>query len=126
MTPGRSWRSKNSWKTFEDTYIERHPLTENEDERKTENLKHHPWERRKSLGKATFREQRRTKIRTLTAYLRVLQFGRTEEPPLYQILDSQSARRQKIQRNACKVLELHQSRTGGSTGHKDTRTVTKT
>ena len=64
-----------------------------------QNLKHRPWERRKSLGKATFREQRGTKIRT-EAYLRVLQFGRTEEPPLYQILDSQSTRRQKIQRNA--------------------------
>ena len=86
------------WKTCEDAYIGRNPLTENEDERKTENLKHRPWERRKSLGKATFREQRRTKIRT-EAYLRVLQFGRTEEPPLYQILDSQSTRRQKSQRN---------------------------
>ena len=52
------------WKTCEDAYIERNPLTENEDERKTENLKHRPWERRKSLGKASFREQRRTKIRT--------------------------------------------------------------
>ena len=39
-------------------------------------------------GKATFwPEQRRIKVR-IEAYLRVLQFGRTQEPPLHQILDS--------------------------------------
>ena len=68
-------------------------------------------------GKATFwPEQRRIKVRT-EAYLRVLQLGRTEEPPLQQICNKYWIVSSKTENNTkeCKVLELHQCETKGIT-----------
>ena len=107
MALGRNGGQKNSWKTCKDTYIERNTLTENEDKRRTENLKHRPWERRKRLGKTTFQEQWRTKIRT-EAYTCVLACTSNRRastaPAKYWIVSSKTGNNTK----ECKLLELHQ------------------
>ena len=66
-------------------------------------------------GKATcWPEQRRIKVRTET-YLRVLQFGRIEEPPVHQILAGIVSSKTENNTKECKVLELHQCETKGIT-----------